>query len=406
MPTLLQINVTANQGSTGKIAEDIGQMALLQGWKSYIAYGRGVPKSASNLIRIGSDWDMWMHAIETRIFDNHGLASRRVTRELLKKVEQIKPDLIHLHNIHGYYINYKILLDYLSKSKIPVVWTLHDCWTMTGHCCHFEYIGCNKWQTHCADCGIMKDYPKSWFRDNSYHNYDSKREAFCSLNNLTIVPVCGWLDNIVSKSYLSGYRRKIIENGIDLSIFCPHHNDKNLKNELGLKGKYMLLGVASVWSDLKGLNDIIYFRQQLSSEYDIVLVGMNDAQLKQIQHSGIIGIKKTENTQQLADLYSAADVFINPTYSDTFPTVNIEAIACGTPVVSYDTGGCSDIITQDTGVIVPRGDRERFWDSITRIATEGKERYSSACRTRAVTHFDKQKCFKAYLELYQAILGE
>ncbi|MBD5584093.1 MAG: glycosyltransferase [Clostridia bacterium] len=393
---LLQINVTANWGSTGKIAEDIGKLAIEAGWESWIAYGRGNPSSASNLIRIGSDWDMKLHGLQTRIFDNHGLASKKATKEFIQKVKEIQPDIIHLHNIHGYYINYYLLFEFLKEYGRPVVWTLHDCWTFTGHCSHFVFARCDKWKSGCFDCPEKGSYPKSLIIDRSRQNYIDKKNAFLGLRNLTIVPVSNWLSEMVSKSFFKGYPINTIHNGIDLSVF--NSQGSNSQTE---KGYYRILGVASVWNDRKGLADFIHLRSLLPKNYEIVLVGLTQDQIDSLP-SGIRGITRTENIQQMVDLYASADVFVNPTLEDTFPTTNIEALACGTPVVTYRTGGSPEAIDVNTGVVVPYGSVMDLAEAVKKVC-ENREHYRPFCRERAEKYFDCNKQYKKYIELYESV---
>ena len=232
MPKLLQVNVVANSGSTGKIAENIGKLAIKNGWECYIAYGRGKPKSSSHLIRIGNNWDMYMHGIQSRLFDNHGLASVGATRRFIEEIEGLKPDVIHLHNIHGYYLNYKLLFEYLATINTPVVWTFHDCWSMTGHCSHFDATGCNRWQSECYDCPLKGEYPASMFMDASKRNFRLKKRLFSSVKDMTIVAVSQWLADIVEKSYMADYPIRVINNGVDVEVFQPRTSELRKKHGL------------------------------------------------------------------------------------------------------------------------------------------------------------------------------
>ena len=224
---LLLINSVANIGSTGRIAEQIGQAAMKAGWESYIAYGREAGQSQSHLIKIGSQLDVMWHGVVTRLFDRHGLASKRATKKFVSQIEEIQPDIIHLHNIHGYYLNYEILFEYLSKADIPVVWTFHDCWAMTGHCSHFVKIGCFRWKNKCNDCPLLQDYPKSFF-DGSERNYSRKRNSF-DIEKLNIVSVSKWLNSVVEESYLSKIDKYIIYNGVDIDLFKPVKSKKGYR---------------------------------------------------------------------------------------------------------------------------------------------------------------------------------
>ncbi len=402
MPTLLQINVTANAGSTGRIAEEIGLKAIASGWDSYIAYGRNERPSVSKLIRVGNDMDVKLHGIQTRLFDRHGLGSKKATIEFIKKTETIKPDIIHLHNIHGYYINYPVLFSFLQKIKIPIVWTLHDCWSITGHCSHFTYIKCEKWKTQCHSCPQKSSYPASYFLDRSKKNYILKKDLFNSVSNLTFVPVSNWLSDLLKESFLQNYPIKVINNGIDTKVFKPYENS-DFRDKYGLKGKILLLGVASIWGQKKGLNDFIELSKQLDSHCRIVLVGLTTKQIQQLPKS-IIGITRTENIQTLAEIYSTSDVFINPTYEDTFPTTNLEALSCGTPVITYKTGGSPEAIDDLTGIVVERGNIKQLIKAIEQVRKNGKEHYTDACRNRAIQYYNKDDRFEDYISLYNEIL--
>lgn len=395
MPKLLQINSTANWGSTGKIAEQIGALAISHGWDSYIAYGRYANPSRSKTIKVGSKISQFLHLITSRIFDNHGLASRIATKALVKQIKKLSPDIIHLHNIHGYYLNYKILFEYLNTTQIPVVWTLHDCWPFTGHCAHFVEADCTKWLTQCEKCPLIGQYPKA-FTDNSKQNFQLKKKLFSRIpDRLIIVSVSQWLKSYVNASFLKACKTMTIYNGVDIDVFCPSLKTSTDK---------IVLGVSSIWSESKGLNDFIILRDILPSDIQIILVGLSSKQIMSLP-KGIIGIERTNNLSELAQLYSSADVFVNPTYADTFPTVNLEALACGTPVITYNTGGSPEAITPETGIVVEQGNTEKLKTAIISILSKGKKEYSSACRERAEMYFGKGWCFEKYISLYYELLA-
>ena len=406
MKTLLQINVVVNSGSTGRIAEEIGQTAIEAGWESHIAYGRekNTP-SQSNKIKIGTDWDMKLHGIQTRVLDNHslGMSSRGATKRLIKQIEQIKPDIIHIHNLHGYYINIEVLFEYLSKLDTSMVWTFHDCWPFTGHCAHFDYIGCEKWKTGCYECPIKKSYPSSYVIDRSKKNYEDKKRLFNSVKNMTLVPVSNWLGNYFKDSFLHKYDVRMIHNGIDTSVFKPQESNKAI-DKYNLKGKFVILGVASIWNYRKGLTDFIKMSETLDSQYQIVLVGLSNEQIKTLPNN-IIGITRTESVNELAELYAAADVFVNPTYEDNFPTTNLEALACGTLVITYNTGGSPEAVDSDTGIIVEKGNLDALIGAISEVKQKGKSYYTNACRNRALQLYRKEERYKDYLELYGERMG-
>ncbi len=397
MPTLVQINVTANWGSTGKIAEEIGKLAIAQGWQSYIAYSRRALSSKSQLIHIGNKADMYLHSLQSRLFDNHGLCSQKATEIFVNKLEQIKPDLIHLHNIHGYYLNYPILFDWLKQWGGPVVWTLHDCWAFTGHCAHYDFMKCNKWQTQCADCLQLRNYPASYVRDRSRQNYADKKKAFMGLKNMVMVPASNWLKNELSHSFLAEYPSFTIHNGVDTKIFHPIQDRKtNIIPRI-------ILGIASVWTERKGLGEFIKLRELLpTNEYQIILVGLSPKQIAALP-TGIKGLQRTENIEQLVELYNTAHVFVNPTLEDTFPTTNLEALACGTPVITYQTGGSPEAIDKYTGVVVESQNIEALSEAVQDVCSH-QTITSTACHVRAVTEFNKDKSFRKYIDLYNSIL--
>lgn len=404
MPTLLQINVTANWGSTGKIAEQIGVVVQKHGWDSFIAYGRNMNPSNNKLIKIGSMVDVYEHFIENRSLDKEGLASRRSTNSLLKIIAQIKPDVVHLHNIHDHYLNYRKLFEYLNQTDIKVVWTFHDCWAFTGHCYHFVSVNCNKWQTECNKCPT-----RNKFIDRSRENFLLKKSLFSANKNLTIVSCSEWMNELVKMSFLKEKRTLVIHNGVDLNIFKPTSISKQNEgkepcmslNDKALQRKFKIIAVSNIWLPYKGLNDIFKLQEMLPDNYEFIIVGLKAKQVKNLP-SGIRGIQRTTNVQELVGLYNEADVLINPTYSDTFPTVNLEALACGTPVITYQTGGSPEAIDAKTGVVVEQGNLKKLAETIVNIIN--KPLKSWECRKRAEDHFDKDKCFEKYIDLYESII--
>ena len=362
---VVQINTFSNK-STGSIMMNIHNKLKNEGIESYVVWGRGRLEKEENEIFMNDKLGVYFHGLYTRITDKTGFASNTSTKRLLKKLDEIKPDIIHLHNIHGYYINIEMLFNYIKKNNIKVIWTLHDCWAFTGHCSHFEFIGCEKWKTRCNNCPQSKLYPKS-FKDNSEWNYQKKKELFTGLNMIIVTP-SEWLANLVKKSFLKEYEVKIINNGIDTDIFKPR--ESNFREKYDLQDKKIILGVASDWTKEKGFYDFIHLSKIVNNDEKIVLVGLNDRQLKKLPDN-IIGIKRTENATQLAQIYTAADIYFNPTYADTFPTTNLEANACGIPVITYNTGGSPE--SAKVGMVIK--DLQEFIikkDEIIHFNTENK----------------------------------
>lgn len=400
---LLQINTTVNTGSTGHIAEDIGQLFLSKGHESYIAHSRKGQSSTSQLINVGSKLDMYVHGLHTRVFDRHGFASKGATKNLISEIEDIQPNIIGLHNVHGYYIHVAELFEYLkSQQDIPVIWTLHDCWSFTGHCAYYSMEGCMKWKTHCEVCPLIHRYPRSVFKDNSFKNFEDKKQAFTGHENLTIVTPSKWLKSQLGHSFLQYYPVKVINNGIDLNQFHVINNE-GLIAEVGPEEK-IILGVASVWEERKGLDDFIRLSKLLPKDYKIILIGLNYKQLRSLTES-IKGISRTEDINELVKWYNIADVFVNPTYEDNFPTTNIEALACGTPVITYNAGGSPEAIDDNTGVVVPKGDTQKLAEAIEKLINTSDKNISTKCRERAERLYNKKDRYLEYFSLYNSILA-
>lgn len=445
---LLQINpVVRTSTSTGRIMQEIGDLAVSSGWESYIAYSKGRDGirscGRSIAVPIGNRLSVCLHGVLTRCFDRHGLGSKMATRRFIRQIESIKPDVIHIHNIHGYFLNYKIFFDYLSRSNIPVVWTVHDCWLYTGHCYYYSFAQCDKWKSICGDCPQRKSFPKSWFWDRSRQNFLDKQAAFTSLkpDQLTIVPVSQWIREEMKHSFLKDCNFRVIHNGIDCSVFNPYSafsfaapmlsttepissvsllpslemlsssslqtgnvypynsllssqmtdscecinaNDPFVKMRSVIKKKYgiaegkrIYMAIASIWSREKGWDDYMKLSTMLSSDEQLLMVGVSEEQkaaLESLSYKAkenrdvkpvvgensrhtkpVVGVKRTENVAELAALYALSDVFINFTWQDNYPTVNLESIACGTPVVTYRTGGSVEVVNNLTGIVVEQG---------------------------------------------------
>lgn len=350
---VLEINSVCGIRSTGRICTDLADVLKENGHECRIAYGREVvpEKYESISYRIGSDTDVRLHALKARFFDSAGFGSKKATERLIEKIKEYNPDIIHLHNIHGYYLDTKILFNYLAAADKPVIWTLHDCWTFTGHCACFDYIGCKKWENGCERCPQKGTYPSSVLLDRSKQNWNRKKALFTSVKNMTVVTPSEWLAELAEKSFLGKFPVKVINNGIDTEIFKPTYGD--FRTAYRLENKKIILGVASVWDKRKGLDDFIKLAGIIDDNYVIVLVGVNEKQ-KNTLPGNVIGISRTDNTAELAEIYTAANVFFNPTYEDNYPTVNLEAQACGTPVITYKTGGSPES-TDPLGVL-PQGD--------------------------------------------------
>ena len=397
---VFQINTVLN-GSTGKIARGIYEIAKQNGIEGRIAYSRGPRIENPDFIRFGSKLGVYVHGMLARVFDTVGLHSSFATKKLIREIEKFNPDIIHLHNLHGYYLNYKMLLKYIAAKNIKTIYTLHDCWSFTGHCAHFDMAGCHKWKTLCCNCPNKSAYPKSFLFDRSRKNYNLKKKLFENIKDLTIVTPSNWLAGLVKESFLNKFDVKVIHNGIDLEVFKPTESD--FRKKYGLENKKILLGVAGVWNARKGLDDFIKLRKQLNDDYAIVLVGLTPKQIDKLP-DGIVGITRTESAEELARIYTTADVFVNPTYEDTFPTVNLEALACGTPVITYNTGGSAECIDESCGHVIPKGS---MIDTISLFHNEDffllRKKENCICCSKK---FDEDHKFNQYVDLYSSSAGE
>ena len=404
MPKLLQIDSCLGIYSTGRITEGIADIAIRRGWDCYIAHGaRFVGNTIQHPYQITSKIDEYIHYVNSLLFDSHGLHSTSATKQLVKWIDEIKPDIINLHCIHGYHLDYQVLFEFLQTKNIPIVWTQHDCWAFTGHCSHFESIGCDKWKTGCYDCKLKGDYPRSIGSDCSRRNYQLKKKLFLSTKNLTIVSVSHWLDNIIEESFFKKLPRYVIYNGIDTETF--RYRESNLKRRYNLEDKVVLLAAASTWSEAKGLNDYLELSKIISEKYKIVLVGIPD-KLRKSMPKEILALPRTNNAIELAELYSMADISLNFSYQETFGLTTAEAMSCGTPGIVYNRTASPELITPETGVIVEAKDFCAIISAINEISSKGKIYYYNACRERALSNFDKYKRFAEYVDLYEEILNK
>lgn len=387
-------------GSTGRIMFQIADTVESIGGTAYTSASftksRG-EQFPDTYYRIGSAVGKTEHIILAKLTGRHGCYSHFATYKLIQKIKQVKPDVIHLHNIHGWYLNWKMLFDYLKRAKIPVVWTLHDCWAFTGHCPHFMAIGCEKWKTGCHDCSLYKSYP-GCFLDDSKKQYALKKQCFTGVPDLTIVTPSQWLADLVKQSYLKDYDTVVINNGVDLTKFKPRTSD--FREKYGLENKIILLGVAFDWSPRKGIDDFKKLADDLPEEYAIVLVGVSDIVASTLPER-IISIACTQNQKELAEIYSAVDIFVNPTLEDNFPTVNIEALACGTPVITYQTGGSPESLTEKCGRVVPYKNYEALKNTISEMKN-AKPAMSNACAERAKL-YERNNAYQKYVMLYKTV---
>ena len=388
---VLMINSVCGIRSTGRICTDLADALTQKGYKVKIAYGREcVPEQYKKYaVRIGNDLDVKLHGLQSRVFDNTGFGSKEATKKFLRWADKFDPDVLHLHNLHGYYINIELLFNWIkSRPDMKVIWTLHDCWAFTGHAAYCEASNCNRWKKGCYNCPNKSEYPKS-FTDNSKTNWKKKKKLFSGVNNLTLVTPSKWLAELVEKSFLSSYPVEVINNGIDFDKFYISNNRS--KSEYGITDtQKIILGVASIWDKRKGLNDFIKLNSIINKEkYKIVLVGLSEKQKNELPKD-IVGICHTESVDELVDLYSIASVFVNPTYEDNYPTTNIESIACGTPVITYNTGGSGESAAI-YGSVVKKGDVNGIYSEIKK---------DNFCMNKFVKVLSTADVVEKYLKVY------
>ena len=344
----VQINAVPS-GSTGAVMMGLHRALLFQGAESHVCWGRGRAAQDGNELNFGTPLGVRLDALATRLDDRAGFHSRVATRRLLERLDGIDPDVVHLHNLHGYYANIEMLFGWLAGHRCQVRWTLHDCWAFTGHCAHFQYVGCDQWKTGCHDCPQKKAYPASYVLDSSRRNWEDKRRIFTSVpaDRMTLITPSHWLEGLVRQSFLKSYPVGVRHNTVDTTVFKPTPSD--FRERYGVGDRFMVLGVASPWTERKGLGDFFKLAGELGEGYAVVLVGLDGRQQKAFSklesRARLIGLGRTESREELAAVYTAADVLLNPTREDNYPTVNLEAQACGTPVVTYDVGGCAETLS-------------------------------------------------------------
>ena len=367
MKKLIQINTVCNT-STGKLMGDIQRKANELGYETLSIVGRRKVFQDIRCEKIGNGVSFWIHVIINTVFDRQGYGSYFLTKKIVSRLRKENPDIIHLHNLHGYYINLPILFDFLSKEfKGKIFWTFHDCWPVTGHCAYFTAIGCEKWKNGCNKCPNKTEYPISLFLDASGKNYEDKRRMFNSLDNLIIITPSEWLAEIVKESYMNRYPVRVVNNGIDLKKFSYRKPQNEIFKKYGInKEKKTILGVASIWDARKGMKDFLLLAKFLSDEYQILLVGLSQKQIQGLPEN-IVGVKRTENQEELAMIYSLAQVFMNPSLEESFSLVTVEAIACGTPAIVLDTSAVKELVCDDNGIVLSRHEPEDYIKAIRKL---------------------------------------
>lgn len=387
---VLCVSVTAGDDSTGRIANQICEGIIKEGGQALLVYGRGRPADAVPCYKMATLPEVLFHVAYTRLTDRHGLASAHATRRLIRKIEEFKPDVVHLHNIHGYYVNYPILFNYLAEQHIPAVWTLHDCWAFTGHCAYFR--DCEGWRNGCTmNCPRKNSYPSS-LRSASGTNYASKLAHFSQQGlHLTGIGVSDWITRIAGETTLKGIPLTTIHNGVDTEIFHP--------GAVKVPEHPILLGVARKWEERKGLDDFVRLADCLPGHWRIRLVGI-PAKLQKKLPERIEAVPYVDSVTDMATEYASATVFANLTYADAFPLTNLEALACGTPVVTYRSGGAADAITGECGRVVEPG---CDMTTLTKAIIEAAALDRRKCRSHAVSNYSLEKMQKNYYDLLNEV---
>lgn len=363
----LFINSVAGFGSTGRIAAETCRELMAQGHECVLAFGREKANCDDiSTVQIGTGLDFKLHALRNRVLDDHGFGSKGATGKFLQWVREYDPDVIWLHNIHGYYIHIGALFEYLKESGKEIIWTLHDCWSFTGHCAYFDYARCDKWKTGCRSCPQKGSYPASVLRDNSRRNYEKKKALFTGIPNLRLIVPSYWLESRVKQSFLKDYPVEVVYNTINEEIFKPTPSD--FRQKYGLEDKKIILGVASVWDERKGLKDFIALSELLEEPYKIVLIGLTHSQIDALPPK-ILGLPRTNSMEELAQAYTAADVFVSPSTEETFGMTAMEARACGTEAIVYKDTACEEIVNQFGGIAVEWG-AKHLYDAIVNLTKE------------------------------------
>ena len=390
--TVAQINLTYGMGSTGKIALAVSELLDKENIENYVLYS-GAKSIKKNGIKYTNLFFKKAESLKSHILGNYGFDAKLATKKLISHLEKIKPDIIHIHNIHSHDCSLELLFEYIKAKNIKVYWTFHDCWSFTGYCYYFDMVNCDKWKTECKNCPQRRNF--SWFVDRSNQNFNKKKKLSKDLD-LTIITPSKWLASLVKQSFFKEYSVKVINNGIDLNVFKP--TESEFRKKYNCEDKFLLLGVAFDWAERKGLDVFIELAKKLDDKFQIVLVGV-DAKTAIKLPDNIISIHKTNNQQELAEIYTAADLFVNPTREEVFGMVNVEALACGTPVLTFNTGGSPECIGETCGVVVPKDDNDALYNAILRVY-ESNPFSEEKCIQRAKL-FELNKKFEEYVALYK-----
>ena len=395
---VLFVNLVYGAGSTGKIIADMMEVLKRSGHDAKALYGTGEKSDDPDAVRVSGKPGYYFHNAVSRFTDHAGLYSRAATRKLIREIRAFSPDVIHLHTLHGFYVNYEMLFRFLKQAGVPVIWTLHDCWAFTGHCTYFSQANCTQWQTLCQDCRLLCRYPHCYGRGDVTRNYLRKKAAFTGVENLTLTTPSQWLAEQAAHSFLRDYPCVVVPNGIDRAVFRPQPS--GLRAAYHLQDKKIVLGVANAWNARKGLPDMLALAERLGAAYQVVLIGLTERQLPHIPPN-VLGLLRTADRTELARWYTAADVFVNPTYDETFGLTTVEAQACGTPAVVYATDGCPETLLTEDSVLVAQGDREALARAVREVAQRGVR-----VDDHAADRLDKDRAYEKYVRLYERVCSD
>ena len=397
---VLLINSVSGIRSTGRICSDLATILMENGHECRIAYGReSAPEQFESVsYKMASDIQVKLDGLKTRLFDNAGFNSKSATKRFIEWIKDYAPDVIHLHNLHGYYINIELLFEFLKEYKKPVIWTLHDCWSFTGHCSHFTIAGCNKWKTGCFDCVQKNQYPSSLFLDNSKNNFRKKKELFTGIDNMVIVTPSEWLASVTRKSYLGKYEVVAIPNGVDLEKY--KYTESDFRKTHSLEGKKIILGAATAWSESKGLSEFSRLAELAGDDYKVVLVGIQPGQEKELSDK-LLALPRTNSIEEMAQIYSAADVFVNASREETMGLTTVEAMACGTPAVASNYTAVPEVIRENGGIVIENVTAEGIFEGVKIVLSK---EYPSTRENAKL--YEKYQQYEKYLDIYNKIKSE
>lgn len=386
---VLFVNGVVDYGSTGKIVRDLADGLKDQGHDVSMVFGRHQAHELQNTVDVSSKLGFYHHYFGSRILGKHGQYSKRATKQTIQEIERFKPDVIHLHNLHGYYLHVPNLLKYLAKAGIPVIWTLHDCWMISGSAAYFDYYGCDVWDQGCQKCHNTKEYPINQFGLHQIQNLKWKQELVSQLSQLEVITVSNWLNELISSTFFQKHQIHTIYNGINENVFTPSPKSQSTQIKL--------LGVANEWEKRKGLDDFIALNEKLDDRYEITLIGLSEAQVAALP-SDMVGITRTKDQKELAQYYSDADIYLNLSVEETMGLTTIESLACGTPVITYNKTAVPELVDESVGLVVEAHDLNALQEAITKVYES--DTYKTETLVDYAHRFTNDIMISNYLKIY------